>query len=266
MSENNGVRSRVIKWSNRSIALRDVSSSPTPAAEPQMQKIRWPKEPQTPEERLLFENAHRFAAALLTPQSYTQTETGLYRHKVGFLTDNLQSHEGFLTSSFVQVAKDRYGLDLALFGRNKHAHTVLKYPEDDGNGNWNVTVYDPMRGVRVIDLPGFMDPLLALQQNADTRQYSNIRSFTDVMNVAVSDETKRLNKSGIHTSSRGIDRTYSLIGSGQVPDLPVLQRIDGDCVPLSFFMGAHLASQQPGPTEWKSRGIQQFVKDFGITP
>lgn len=200
-----------------------------------------------------IENVHAadaFIEAIRNPRRYQYYDTGggiVYRsNELGLELDPSTGY--FNAASVLKAALERYTLPLVIYiGSDRHARLAVGPPESDRRrGIINIPVYDPMIGniTRVehpqsIALNGALLPNALAKSQLSTGKYDI--TFLDDPSL-----------------SRYKD---SFLLSGK---FSALQRDGKNCIPYCLFVGAMLEALKPGESNFKSEGISQFQKDFGV--
>lgn len=208
-----------------------------------------------PEERSLavdsLENARAadyFIRAIRDPRRYIQdpyNATSL-RNDIDLVVMKPLETGFFYASPVVITAAERYGLPMAMYITGQHARLILKAPYSVREGVWRVPVYDPMTG-----------GITRVEKPRDTKFNSVI--FPNGL-------AEQQLQSGEYDITFLKDPTLSRYHDAVLlrGKFQALQIDYSNCIPYCLFVNAMLNGLKLGDTDFKTRGIPQFQKDFGV--
>ena len=196
-----------------------------------------------PEERPLavdsLENvraADYFIRAIRDPRRYNQDpyDPNSLRSDIDLVVRKPLETGFFYASPVVIAAAERYGLPMAMYITGQHARLVLKAPYSVREGVWRIPVYDPMiGGITEVEKPRDVEFNSIIFPNGLAEQ--QLQSLSRYHNAVL-----------LRGKFQALQRDYS------------------NCIPYCLFVDAMLHGLKPGDTDFKTRGIPQFQRDFGV--
>lgn len=220
--------------------------------------------------------AERFIEVLRAPAKFSDhplVKTAL-QHEYGFVVDQppgtqmtkqeLPENGWFYTNA--NPFNARYQCPLGLYNSGGHAYLILEGPRQRSDGKVNIKVYNPMKtGTQLIDLPDFdfnrrNDPNYVRFDYFKGVFKQKTGGDIDVNNLWWTDYSNG-EEILLSPDDEEFKPYFETLFKGK---LAKLQEDAKNCTLYSNFVGALLNALKPGDTAFKTNGLKQFQKDFGI--
>lgn len=175
----------------------------------------------------------------------------------GKVTDTeIQEKGWFVVNPYVM--QERYNMPMAFYVAEGHAMLVLKAPEQRNNG-WYLTYYDPF-------FPGSREIRMPESNNIKNKEDILLSGKSHIYTNGLWEHDFKSTPNNIDISFDGLNIPTSY--REHFKDAKLAQFQDNmdfsNCVLYSCFVGVLLNALKTGDTDFKSKGIAQIKKDFGI--